>query len=752
MQFFQEFNKMMKFIFIFLFLLINNSYADINKIDISGNLRVSSSTIENLVNKKTKNVDSIYINNLTKKIYDTEFFSDVKISYNQEILKIIVVENPVVNFFYINGLEGDDLTEVNKIITLKENVIFSNSKLKNDLEKISSFLKTRGYFQSIVSPDVIKIENTQINLIYNIDKKEISKIEKIYFIGQKFFNDSTLIDVISSTEDSWWKILTSSPFTEERVEFDKSLLKEFYKSKGFYDAQIESAYATINNNNNFSLTFVINSGNKYNFSQSDIKVNSTSFKENDILELKKIANNNLKNKIYSPKTVSKLYQNLTEYLESKKYSNFDVKIDELKANEKNINLVIQLNDTKKFLINRIDIKGNNVTEERVIRNQIKLSEGDYFESFNLKKTIENIKSSGLFKDITYKIENTDKIDQKNLEFSVKEQPTGSISAGAGYGSNGALIQTSINEKNFLGKGINLNAAITASQERVNGEITYIEPNFNNSNRDLIFALYSERNEYDNGSYTNSRIGTKLGTRYEVYDEIYFRPSIALQYDDLTTTSSASSLLRNRQGDYTTTLLGYNFFIDKRDSKNKPTSGFTTIFEQNLSTPFLSDIPALETVLGVTFFKEIIEDKSLGTAKLKLANSSALDSKYVKLSDRQHASNVDIKGFESRGIGPVDGVDHVGGNNLATLSFKSTFPNPIPDSLRANTFIFYDVGSVWGVDYSDTISSNSKIRSSIGLGLDINSPLGPVSFVYGVPISKSSTDIVQKFTFNIGTSF
>ena len=743
---------MLKFIFIFLFLLVDTSYADINKIDISGNLRVSSSTIENLVNKKTTNVDSIYINNLTKKIYDTEFFSDVKISYNQEILKIIVIENPVVNFFYINGLEGDDLTEINKIITLKENVIFSNSKLKNDLEKIYSFLKTRGYFQSIVTPDVIKIENTQINLIYNIDKKEISKIEKIYFIGQKFFNDSTLIDVISSTEDSWWKIITSSPFTEERVEFDKSLLKEFYKSKGFYDAQIESAYATINNNNNFSLTFVINSGNKYNFSQSDIKVNSTSFKENDILELKKIANNILENKIYSPKTVSKLYKNLTEYLETKKYSNFDVKIEELKLNEKNINLLIQLNDTKKFLINRIDIKGNDVTEERVIRNLIKLSEGDYFESFNLKKSIDNIKSSGLFKDITYKIENTGKTDQKNLEFSVKEQPTGSISAGAGYGSNGALIQTSINEKNFLGKGINLNATITASQERVNGEITYIEPNFNNSNRDLIFGLYSERNEYDNGSYVNSRIGTKLGTRYEVYDEIYFRPSIALQYDSLATTSSASSLLRNREGDYTTTLLGYNFFIDKRDSKNKPTSGFTTIFEQNLSTPFLSDIPALETVLGVTFFKEIIEDKSLGTVKLKLANASGLDSKYVKLSDRQHASNVDIKGFESRGIGPVDGADHVGGNNLATLSFKSTFPNPIPDSLRANSFIFYDLGNVWGVDYSDTISSNSKIRSSIGLGLDINSPLGPVSFVYGVPISKSSTDIVQKFTFNIGTSF
>ena len=742
---------MLKFVFIFLLLLINNSFSEVKKVDISGNLRVSAATIENLVNKKITNIDSIYINNLTKKIYDTEFFSDVKISYNQDTLKIVVIENPVVNFFYINGLEGDDLTEVNKIIKLKENVIFSNAKLKNDLENISTYLKTQGYFRSIVSPDVIKIENSQINLIYNVDKKEISKIEKIYFIGQKFFSDSTLIDVISSTEDSWWKLLTSSPFTEERVDYDKSLLKDFYRSKGFYDVQIESAFATVNNNN-FSLTFVINSGNKYQFSQPDLKINTAIFKENDILELKKIANSITENKTYSPITVSKLYKSLTDYLEGKKYNNFEIKIDELKTVEKKISIVVQLNESKKFLINRINIYGNNITEERVIRNQLKFSEGDYFEAYKLKKTIDNVKSIGLFKDITYKIEDSGKKDYKNIDISVKEQPTGSISAGAGYGSTGALIQASINERNFLGKGINLNASITASQERVNGDVTYFEPNFNNSNRDLILGLYSERNEYDNGGYINKRVGTKLGTRYEVYDEIYFRPTVALQYDSLTTTSSASNLLRSRNGDYTTTLLGYNFFIDKRDSKNKTTSGFVLSFDQNLSTPFFSDIPALETGLGVTLFKEFIEDKSLGSVKLKLANASGLDSKYVKLSDRQHASNVDIKGFESRGIGPVDGGDHVGGNNLATLSFKSTFPNPIPDNLRANSYIFYDLGNVWGVDYSDTISSNSKIRSSIGLGLDINSPLGPVSFVYGVPISKSSTDIVQKFTFNIGTSF
>ena len=393
---------MLKFVFIFLLLLINNSFSEVKKVDISGNLRVSAATIENLVNKKITNIDSIYINNLTKKIYDTEFFSDVKISYNQDTLKIVVIENPVVNFFYINGLEGDDLTEVNKIIKLKENVIFSNAKLKNDLENISIYLKTRGYFKSIVSPDVIKIENSQINLIYNVDKKEISKIEKIYFIGQKFFSDSTLIDVISSTEDSWWKLLTSSPFTEERVDYDKSLLKDFYRSKGFYDVQIESAFATVNNNN-FSLTFVINSGNKYQFSQPDLKINTAIFKENDILELKKIANSITENKIYSPITVSKLYKSLTDYLEGKKYNNFEIKIDELKTAEKKISIVVQLNESKKFLINRINIYGNNITEERVIRNQLKFSEGDYFEAYKLKKTIDNVKSIGLFKDITYKI-------------------------------------------------------------------------------------------------------------------------------------------------------------------------------------------------------------------------------------------------------------------------------------------------------------------------------------------------------------
>jgi len=742
---------LIRFVLIFFFFLTTSSYSEIKKIDISGNVRVNSNTIETLVDKKNKNVDSIYINELTKKIYDTDFFSDVKISFSQDVLKIVVIENPVVNFFYINGLEEDDLKEINKITKLKENIIFSTAKLKNDTENILAYLKSRGYFNSTVNPEVIKIENSQINLIYNINKNQISKIENIFFIGKKFFKDSILIDVISSKEDSWWKIFTASPFSEENLEYDKILLKNFYKSRGFYDVQIESAFASITKNNNFSLTFVINSGNKFNFAKAEIKTNNTIIKKDDINELSKLANDTLRNKVYSPAITTKTYNKLNEYLEKKKYNNFEIIIDELKLSESDINLVVQVNDRKKSLIGRINFYGNNITEEKVIRDKINIVEGDYLDLFKLRNSVDNIKSAGLFRDINYKIIDSDRKDFKNLDIFVKEKPTGSISAGAGYGSSGFMVETSVNEANFLGKGINLNAVIRATKERINGDFTYIEPNYRNSSRDLILGLYSERNDYENAGYTNTRAGTRIGTRYEIYEDVFLRPLISLQYDSVSTTASASSLLKKREGDYITNSIGYNISFDQRNSKFNPTSGYILSFEQNHAT-FLSDVPNIETGFNATIFQEILEDKSTGSVKLRLANVSKLSTDSVKISDRLYTSNYDIKGFETRGIGPVDGGDHVGGNNLATLSFKSSFPNFIPNNFKSNSYLFYDLGNVWGVDYSDTISVNNKLRSSAGLGLDITTPIGPVSFIYALPITKSSTDKEQRFVFNIGSSF
>jgi outer membrane protein insertion porin family len=409
------------------------------------------------VDKKISNVDSIYINNLTKKIYDTDFFSDVKISYNQDILTITVSENSVVNFFYINGLKDKDLDEVNKIISLKENSIFSLSKLKKDIESIKDYFKSIGYYTATIDPDVIKISNNQINLILNVDKKDSSKIKNIYFIGNKFFSSSQLADVISVSEDGWWKLFSSSNLNEQQIEYDKQLLKDFYKSKGFFDVQIESVFAGVDNSKNFSLTFSINSGKKYRFGDITIEASNSFYKEKDIEEIKKISNKLVKNENYSSLTVKKLNNQINSYLLSNKYSSFEINIQENKKADEIIDVLLKINQEPKLLINKINISGNLITEEKVIRDNLYITEGDNLNTQKIKRSIDLLKSKQYFSKIDYKLEDSvDKKNNKDFNIFVKEQPTGSISAGVGYGTNGALVSTSISEKNFLGQGKYLN--------------------------------------------------------------------------------------------------------------------------------------------------------------------------------------------------------------------------------------------------------------------------------------------------------
>jgi len=742
---------LIKYIIIFFIILTNISFAEIKKINIVGNARVSSATIESLVDKKISNVDSIYINNLTKKIYDTDFFSDIKISFNQDVMTINVTENPIVNFFYVNGVKDSDLDQVNKIITLKENSIFSSSKLKKDIEATREFLNASGYYQASITPEVIKIDNNQINLIINIDKKEISKIKNIYFIGNKYFSNSQLMDVISSTEDGWWKIFSTSALSEQRIEYDKQLLKDFYRLKSFYDAQIESAFASIDKNNKFTLTYSINSGKKYKFGDYDLKVSGLVLKDEDINEIRNISNKLLKNEFYSPLTIDKINKQITVFLENKKFNNFEINIQDLKVNDDKINIIVQLNEGQKSLVNKINVKGNTITEEKVIRDNLIISEGDQLNSTKLKKSIDNVKSKQLFSKVDYKIEDSDKKNFKDLNLFVKEQPTGNISAGVGYGTNGGLFEASVNERNFLGQGINLNFTGRLSSDVIRGEFSFVDPNYKNSNMELAASLFSEVDDYQNSGYENKRAGTRIATKYEIYEDIFFRPNLGVQFDKLEVTGNASSLLRSRQGDFITTSLGYSFLYDQRDSKFSPTSGSIIYFDQNIAT-FFSDIPTIQTGVGATYYKELFSEKFIGSAKARLANVTAFNDKDVKLSDRIFASASDLRGFEQRGVGPVDSGDHIGGNNLATLSLKSTFPNPIPENLRATTFLFLDMGNVWGADYSSSISDSSKLRTSTGIALDLMSPIGPLSFTYSIPLSKASTDKEQNFLFNIGSSF
>ena len=739
-------------IILFLLILTSYSFANIKEVKIFGNKRVSSSTIEALVDKKNTQIDTFYINNLTRKIYNTEFFSNVKISYDNNILNISVEENPIINFFYINGITGDDLDAVNKIVSLKENNIFSVSKLKKDLEDVKDLFKSSGYYFAVVEPEVIKIDDNQINLILNINKKDISKIKNIYFIGEKYFSSGQLLDIISSAEDNWWSFFSNSSLNEDRVEYDKKLLKSFYKSKSFYDVQIESVLANLDNKNNFTLTYSINSGKKYKFGNVEIKTEGSIFKESNISDIKNISEKIIKGKMYSTPAILTIEKQINTYLEDEKYANIEIDIEEIKKTDEKIDLILKLNSLKKTLIGKINIYGNSITEEKVVRDSLIISEGDILNNSKIKKSIDNIDSKNFFKKTDYKISDSDlQKNSKDLNLYVKEQPTGSLSAGIGYGSSGGLLEGSINERNFLGKGIDLNFTGRLASEKISGVFSYIDPNFMNSEKELANYFFSETDDYSNAGYKSKRIGDRLGTRYEIFEDIYLKPFGILQFDKLETNSNASSLLRSRDGNFTTTTLGFNLAADFRNSKNLPTSGSFSFFDQSYAT-LISDVPTIQTSVGSTFYQELINEKFIGSAKLKLSNVTAFDNKDIKLSDRLFASASDLRGFESRGVGPIDSGSHVGGNYLAVLNLKSTFPNPIPDILRPKSYLFYDIGNVWGVDYSDVISESSNLRTSTGIAIDVFTPIGPLSFTYSIPLSKASTDKEQRFLFNLGSSF
>jgi outer membrane protein insertion porin family len=742
---------LIRLLIIFFLILTNTSFAEIKKINIIGNARVNTSTIESLIDKKATKLDTIYINNLTKKIYDTDFFADVKISFNQDVLTITVTENPIVNFFYINGIKDADLDQINKILLIKENSIFSPAKLKQDIENAKDYFKELGYYLVNINPEIYKIDNNQVNLIINIDKNDISKIKNIFFIGNKYFSSSQLLSVISSSEDGWWKIFSSSGLSEKRIEYDKELLKDFYKSKGFFDVQIETAFANIDSNKNFSVTFSINAGEKYNFGKLEVKTSNNILKEDDLNEIRNFSNKFINNQIYSSEIITKLNNQILKFIDSKKYNNADIKIEEVKSTDKIINVIVSIDQGKNLFINKVNISGNAITHEKTIRDNLSISEGDNLNISKIKKSLDQIKSKQYFRSVDYNIQDSDKKNFKDLNIIVKEQATGSISGGIGYGSNGGMLEAAINEKNFLGQGINLNLTTRFATEKISGDFTVLNPNFNNSEKELFYSLYSETDDFKNSGYQNKRIGNKISTKYEIFEDIYFKPNALLQYDKLETSGTATTLLRSRSGNYKTSSLGYNFSFDARDSKFNPTSGGVLYFEQNFAT-LISDIPTVQTNLGATIYKELINQDFIGSIKARLDTAIGFDNKNIKLSDRLHGSTSVIKGFENRGIGPIDGGDHIGGNYLSSLSLRSTFPNPIPENLRANTIVFFDVANVWGVDYSDTISDSNKLRTSAGVSLDISSPFGPISFSYAIPITSASTDKKQNFLFNIGSSF
>ncbi len=723
----------------------------VKKIEIIGNDRVSNSTIINFSKiNEGDDINSDTLNDSLKNLYGTKFFEDVNINFNNNILSIQVKEYPIIQQIIFEGIKKQSLIEdFKQNLSLKEKNPFNEFEIKNDVNSILNSFKKSGYYFVEVDVEVEEINSTTVNLLYIVDRGKKASISEIKFIGDKKFKNKKLMSIIVSEEDKPWKVLTRNKYLNiERINLDKRLLKNFYRNKGFYNVAINDAYSELKDDESFLLTFNINAGKKYNFGQLKLDL-PDEYDSNKFRKLNKIFSK-LEDSIYSFKKIEDILDEIEYIALLENYEFIDVDVTEKIVSDNKINFLFNVKESEKLYVNQINIFGNNITSESYIRNNLIVDEGDPLNKILQNKSINNLKSKGLFQSVTYKIKDTDDDLKKDIDLFIEEKPTGELSAGAGYGTDGSSFSIGIKENNFAGKGITLSSNLELREDSVRGSLFYTNPNYAYSDRALTTSIQSTATDkLSDFGYKTTLNKISLGTNYEQYEDVFFSPSFSISSESLDTDSTASTAYKKQEGSYFDTLFNYGLVYDKRNLKFQPTDGFISRWYQEL--PVASSNPSIINSYSLTGYNEIADNMVLSTGFfLKAVNS--LDDDDVRVSKRLYIPSKRLRGFESGKVGPKDGDDYVGGNYVATANASTTLPYILDQMENVDLKLFLDIGNIWGVDYDSTLDDSDEIRSSSGLALEILSPIGPINFSYAEAITKASTDKTESFKFQLGTTF
>lgn len=737
-------------IIITLFFYISPISAEIIKsVKIEGNERISDETIKVYGEiKVNENVDEFKINQIIKNLYSTNFFEDIKISIQNQTLIVNLKEYPVINEIIITGEKASKFKEaIKKNIKSKKNGPFKKSFISEDEKLIKILYSTLGYNFIEINSKIETFSKKRVNVYFELNKGERTKISKINFKGDRKIRDRRLRDIIASQEAKFWKFLSkNTQVNEKNINLDKRLLTNYYKSIGYYDVRVLSEIVELKDNFQAEITYNIDAGTRYKINKIRTNVDSVLDKKlffplNDVY--KKVVG-----KYYSPFLVKKLLDELDLIINNEDLQFIEHNVNEILKDD-NIEIVINVFEGQKVVVENIEILGNTVTNETVIRSELLLDEGDPYSKVKVDKSISNLKGRRLFGSVKEEITEGNIPNSKKIKITVEEMPTGEISAGAGIGTNGGSFAFNVKENNWLGRGIKLSANAEVSQDSVRGALSFTETNYNYTGKDLTYNIENIKSDKKDSGFENRIIGAGVNVSYERFKDIYFAPGLSLTFDDLSTDSSASELLKKQSGTSTDLAFDYSLATDKRDRSFMPTSGHYTSFYQEL--PVYSEDPSVKNTFSTNHYKEFSDDV-IGAFKLSASAINAISEDDVRISKRIGLSASKLRGFEPGKVGPKDGNDYIGGNYATVVNFEANFPNFFPEKSNAEVGLFLDAGNLWGVDYSDAIDDSNKIRSTIGLNTSWMSPAGPLSFIFSQNLTKASTDQAQSFNFRLGTTF
>ncbi|RDV01237.1 outer membrane protein assembly factor BamA [Undibacter mobilis] len=790
-----------------------------NSIVVQGNRRVEAETIRSYFRSGSGRLGPVEIDEGLKALYATGLFEDVRTSNTGGRLVVTVVENPVINQVAFEGNKKAKDDQLKLEVQSKARGTLSKPTVQSDVQRIIEIYQRSGRFDVTVTPKIIELPNNRVNLVFEIKEGDKTGVKDIRFVGNKAFSRSRLKDVIKTAESNFLSFLqTTDIYDPDRVEADRDLLRRFYLKYGYADVRIISAVGEYDpSKKGFIITFTIDEGPQYRVGTVDVISNVRAIDTGDLRGKVKLSPGS----VYNADLVEKSVEAMAIEAAKRGYAFANVRPrGERKVDTRTINLAFVVEEGTRAYIERINIRGNNRTRDYVIRREFDISEGDAYNRALIDRAERRLKNLNYFKTVKITNEPGSAPDRVVVNVNVEEQSTGEFSIAGGYSTaDGFIAEASVADRNLMGRGQYAKAAVTYGQRTRGVDLNFVEPYLLGYRMAGGVDLFWRKNTASNSvSYSMETYGTNLRLGFALTEELSFSPRYSIyrqkitlpdQYNNCISTASpmftptpsgynahqpgavkpldecyadgeASLAVRKElaNGPVTVSMLGYTTAYNTLDNNKNPTSGLYAELKQDLAGVG-GDVNFIRTTAEARTYYEVVPDV-VGVLKLQGGNIAGWGSKDLRMLDHfQMGPNI-VRGFASNGIGPRDitpgsNNDSLGGTKFWGASLEVQTPLYfLPKEIGIKLAAFADAGNVWGYEgptsWSVTgetlqvgLDSATNIRSSVGVGLIWDSPLGPLRFDFAYPLKKYCSistgvgatevcDRTQMFRFGGGTKF
>lgn len=744
------------------FTTVAHAQTIVRNIQVTGNRRVEPETVRSYLDFTVGDpYDPSRVNTSLRALFSTGLFADVQINRQASTVIVLVVENPVINQVAIEGNSEIETDTLKGEVRLKSRSVYTRSRALADAQRILDVYQRQGRYAATVEPKIIELDQNRVNLVFEINEGNATKVKSINFIGNKAFSDSQLRDIITTSQATWldW-IKGSSPYDQDRLRLDQELVRQYYLKNGYADVQVTAANAELDRDGSgFIITFVVDEGPLYRFGTVQI--------ENSLPELvpETLRGELLTQEgaIFNAAQIEKSVERVTLAASAQGFAFVRVRPRaERDPAGQLIHLSYVIDQGPRVYIERIDIIGNVRTKDKIIRREFRLVEGDAYNPLLVDRAEKRIKGLGFFKEAKVERRPGSANDRVVLLVKVTEQPTGELSFGAGYStSEGVIGDIAITERNFMGNGQFIRLKLGGSIERLQVDLSFTEPRFLDKNISAGFDLFhKELDLSDSSSYKTRKTGFSPRIGFPLSENIWMTVSYTISRDEIYEVESDASLaVRDAEGTALTSALGTSLRYDTRNHPSNPNRGIFLLG----STSFAGlggDVQYVRVQGEGRAYYPLFEKVTL-VGRVVAGHIEGWGGDDVRLLDVFYRGGETIRGFERAGYGPRDlsgSQDALGGQTYWAANAEVRFPLPLlPENLGISGAVFADAGSLFDATASArrnvvNLASDSSIRTSVGASVLWKSPLGPLRFDYAFPLQYEDYDKLQRFRFGASTRF